>query len=84
MPSLKKRVNFGKKHIDVTDSTLVNKVFYDLKGNTLDAVFYNGNRYRYHGVTPTVFCEFVLSTSMGKFYNKRIKNRYPSEKVRIR
>ena len=84
MSKLKRRANFGKKHIDVEDSNLVSKVYYDIKGNTLDAVFHNGNRYRYQGVTPVVFCEFVLASSMGKFYNKKIKNRYPSEKIRIR
>lgn len=82
MPSrTKKRVNFGKRHIDVTGSTLVKKVHYDPETNTLDAIFHSGARYRYRGVTPKIFSKFVLSLSMGKFYNKFIKSAYPSEKV---
>ena len=84
MPKTKKRINFGKAHIDVTDSTLVSKVFYDPDTNTLDALFYGGARYRYTGMTPKIFAKFVLSTSMGKYYNRFIKGAYPSEKVRIR
>jgi hypothetical protein len=79
---IKKRVNFGRRHIAVTDSTLVDVVHYDPETNTLDAVFHSGARYRYRGVTPKIFSKFVLATSMGKFYNRFIKSAYPSEKVK--
>lgn len=78
------RVTFGKRHIEVVGSTLVDKVFYSTKQKVLDALFHNGSRYRYRGVTPSVFSEFVLSGSMGKFFNQNIKGRYESEKVRVR
>lgn len=82
--SKSKRPNFGKRHIDVTDSSLVKEVHYDPKTNTLDAVFHNGKRYRYIGVVPLVFAQFVLAESMGKFFNAEIKTKYECKKVRIR
>lgn len=84
MPTAKKRVNFGKRHISVTDSTLVERVYYDPETSTLDAVFHSGARYRYVGVTSKIFAKFVLAESMGKYYNRHIKAAYNSEKVRIR
>lgn len=77
----KKRVHFGTVHIEVQDSALVDRIYYDPETNTLDAVFKSKTRYRYRGVTPKIFAKFVLSRSMGGFYNKHIKSAYPSEKV---
>lgn len=76
-----KRVYFGTKHIDVEDSVLVDKVFYDPETNTLDAVFKKGSRYRYRGIKPKLFSQFVLAKSMGRFYNSNIRSKFTSEKV---
>ncbi len=82
MPSKpKKKVRFGPAHIDVEDSTLINKVFYDPETNTLDAEFKKGARYRYRGVTPKVFAKFVLAKSMGKYFNSHIRTKYQYQPV---
>ena len=83
----KKRPNFrNKQHIVVTDSSLVERVYYDPKSRILDAVFHShdggpGKRYRYFGVTALVFAEFVVDSSMGTYFNEHIKNRYEYKKV---
>ena len=77
----KKKPKFGARHIDVEDSKLVEKVYYDPESDVLDAVFKTGTRYRYHDVTPKVFAKFVLAESMGKFFNEKIRNRFDYERV---
>lgn len=77
----KKRLHFGSRHIDVEGSKLVSKVFYDPNTSTLDAVFKNGNRYRYKRVPSQVFAKFVLAKSMGKFFNTDIRTKYPYQQV---
>jgi hypothetical protein len=77
---------FGKVYIEITDSTLVDKVFYDPETCTLDAVFKKrgggeGARYRYRRVPAKVFAQFVLANSKGQFFNKNIKKGYVVEKI---
>lgn len=72
---------FGKVYIEITDSTLVDKVFYDPETLTLDAVFKKGARYRYRRVPAKVFAQFVLANSKGKFFNTNIKKSYVVEKI---
>lgn len=80
-PEPRKKPKFGPRHIDVNDSTLVDKVFYDPDTDILDAVFKKGARYRYYDVTPKTFSQFVLATSMGEFFNKKVRNRFDFEKM---
>ena len=77
----KKKLRFGPAHISIEDSTLVDRVYYDPETNTLDAVFKEGARYRYRGVTPKVFAKFVLAKSMGKFFNTNIRTKYQYQPV---
>lgn len=79
--SVKKKVRFGPNHIAISDSTLVDKVYYDPDTSTLDAVFKKGARYRYRGVGPKVFAKFVLAKSMGKFFNSKIRTKYQYQPV---
>lgn len=83
----RKIAHFGSRYIEVEDSTMINKVYYDPETQTLDAVFRkgktgeDGSRYRYRNVPTKVFAEFVLAKSLGKFFNKNIKKGYVVEKV---
>lgn len=83
----KKKVHFGPNHIKVEDSTMVDRVYYDPETNTLDAVFRKKKetdterRYRYRGVGPKVFAQFVLAKSMGKFFNSKIRTKYQYQPV---
>lgn len=77
---------FGTRFIEVEDSTMINKVYYDPETQTLDAVFKTKKsgeepRYRYRNVPTKVFAQFVLADSLGKFFNKNIKKGYVVEKV---
>lgn len=82
---MKPRLRFGKP-IFVEDSSLVAKVFYDPNTDTLDAVFKKRKgeettRYRYFDVSPKVFAKFIISKSMGKFFNRHIRPKFSYEKV---
>lgn len=84
----RKKVHFGTQHITVSDSKLVDRVYYDPETNTLDAVFKRAGkpeagekRYRYRGVGPKVFAQFVLAKSMGKFFNSKIRTKYQYQPV---
>ncbi len=83
----RKKAHFGTRYIEVPDSTMIEKVFYDPETKTLDAVFrtkkkdVEGARYRYRNVPHKVFAEFVLANSLGQFFNKNIKKGYVVEKV---
>lgn len=77
---------FGKVFIEVEDSTMIKKVFYDPETCTLDAVFRkkddsDGARYRYRRVPAKVFAQFVLASSKGRFFNQNIKKAYVVEKI---
>ena len=76
---------FGTHSIKVRDSELVSKVFYDPETLTLDAVFRTKKRkptrYRYTRVPAKTFAEFVLADSMGKYFNKNIRNRFSFQQV---
>lgn len=78
---IRKKPKFGLRHIDVNDSTLVKKVFYDPDNDILDAIFEKGARYRYYDVTPKTFSKFVLADSMGQFFNLVIRKRFEFEKI---
>lgn len=91
-PTVSKKPNFGARHIDVTDSSLVEKVYYDPETKTLDAVFKKTGRakddpaapsprYRYKRIPHRTFAELVLAKSMGRYFNAYIKNTYRFEKV---
>lgn len=80
-----KRPNFkNRRYIEIEDSSVIKHVFYDPKSNTLDVVFSSDKRYRYVGVTPLVFAEFITSESAGKYFNAEIKDRYEFKKVKPR
>lgn len=81
MAQAKKKLRFGYNYISITDSKLVEKVYYDPETSTLDAVFKTGKRYRYRGVKPKTFAEFVLAKSMGKYFNAKIRTKYQYQPV---
>lgn len=43
--------------------------------------FQNGRSFCYYNVPYSVFDELVHSPSPGKYYNQKIKNVYPSDRV---
>ncbi len=77
---------FGKTYVEIEDSTMIKKVFYDPQTHTLDAVFRkkdntDGARYRYRRVPAQVVAELVFADSKGKYFNKNIKKAFVVEKI---
>lgn len=46
--------------------------------------FKNGSQYEYYAVPRAVFQEFIQSESCGRFYNEKIKERFPFKKTEIK
>jgi hypothetical protein len=59
-------------------STAIRRIAYLAKDRELDVTFVgSGNTYTYIGVEPEVHEEFRHALSKGRFFNTRIKDRYP-------
>ena len=65
-------------------STCLASVGYDPKRHILEVEF-KGSRagnYQYHGVPPQEHRRLMQADSVGKYYNRKIKDRYPFDIVR--
>jgi hypothetical protein len=59
-------------------STAIRRIAYLSADRELDVTFLeSGQTYTYIGVEPEIHEEFQRSISKGKFFNSRIKDRYP-------
>lgn len=59
------------------DSSAIAQVSYSERTWTLDIEFWNSGWYRYTKISPELFNEFLVSDSLGGFYNDYIKGQYP-------
>ncbi|SFW64723.1 KTSC domain-containing protein [Amycolatopsis australiensis] len=64
----------------VSSSTIAS-VGYDHAEHVLEIEFRNGRVYRYRLVPESVHRELLASPSHGRFFNTRIRDRYPAEQV---
>ena len=64
----------------VTSSSLM-AVGFDSATQTLEVEFQNERVYRYYGVPWAVFADLQGAGSKGRFFNSRIRNRYPYVRV---
>jgi hypothetical protein len=62
----------------VTSSNIAGRGF---EGGTLRVEFTSGAVYEYSGVPESVFEEWKAAESAGAFFNARIKNAYPYQRV---
>lgn len=67
--------------INVTSSN-IRSIGYDPKAQALEVEFKSGSLYRYSGVPASVYDTFVAAPSKGRFFDSRIKDRYPTVKLR--
>ncbi|HVK02192.1 MAG TPA: KTSC domain-containing protein [Armatimonadaceae bacterium] len=67
--------------VPVTSSVL-RGLCYDIDAATLDVVFRSGAIYRYAGVPSNVAGQLLESGSKGKYFNRFIKGRYLTRRVR--
>lgn len=58
-------------------STVVRRFAYDPTSRALDVEFVSGRRYRYAGVPLEVAEAFRSAFSKGRFFNARVRDRYP-------
>jgi hypothetical protein len=54
---------------------------YDRTSQVLEVEFHNDRLYRYFVVPHSVYRELLQASSLGRFFNERIRDRYPSEWV---
>jgi KTSC domain len=47
----------------------------------LELEFRSGSLYRYHGVPEGVFEALLAAPSRGRFFSRRIRGRYPAERL---
>lgn len=58
----------------LVNSSAIRDVGYD--GHTLTVEFHTGRIYDHHGVSHSVYAEFMNASSMGAYYNRHIRGRY--------
>jgi hypothetical protein len=63
------------------DSTTLAAAAYDDRRVTLELDFWDGTRYAYSGVTPTLYRDLLRATSKGSFFNRHIRGRFPYIKM---
>ena len=57
-------------------------VGYDPKTSTLEIAFRIGGVYHYSRVPEEVYKELMASPSQGKYFDQKIKHKYPYAKIR--
>ena len=63
------------------DSTAIQAIDYDEARHKLFVRFQSGERYVYVGVPPEVCRSFVEAESKGRFFQSRIRDRYPFNRL---
>ena len=58
-------------------STVIRRFSYDPAARALDVTFVTGRRYRYAPVPEETAERFRSAFSKGRFFNARIRDRYP-------
>lgn len=71
----------GTKIINEIDSSNLTKTEYDTATKKMIAEFKNGSKYEYEGVPHTVYAEFRLAESQGKYFNTKISKSYKFNKL---
>lgn len=62
-------------------STVIRNYEYRADRHELLVTFVTGRRYRYAEVPEEVARQFRMAPSKGRFFNRRIRDRYPFEKL---
>ena len=62
-------------------STVIRRYDDDPARRALDIEFVSGRRYRYSGVPENVVRALRVASSKGRFFNARIRDRFPFEEL---
>jgi hypothetical protein len=69
-----------QKH--AVDSSVLQSVSYDAGSKILELEFREGGTWNYFDFSPSVFKKFIHSESLGSFFVRKIKGKYPELRVR--
>jgi KTSC domain len=64
------------------ESSVIRSVGYERETSTLEVEFHSDKVYRYFAVPHSVYDGLVSAPSVGAFFNQRVRDRYPEERVR--
>ncbi|MGH7664494.1 MAG: KTSC domain-containing protein [Gemmatimonadaceae bacterium] len=62
-------------------SSSIRSIGFDRDAQVLELEFYSGGIYQYREVPESVYDEFMLAPSKGKFYQHRIKEKFDYSRV---
>ena len=62
-------------------STMIKEIRYHDDSTTMYVQFHNDKVYRYPKVDKYTYIVFTTAESAGSFFNREIKNRYPSTRL---
>lgn len=71
----------GTRIINEIDSSNLSLTEYDTATKKLIAQFKNGSKYEYENVPHTVYAEFRLAESQGKYFTTKISKSYKFNKL---
>lgn len=63
------------------ESTVIAAAGYSSERKQLDIVFRTGHRYRYFLVPEDVFEALLAADSAGRFFQRKIRDRFPARKL---
>jgi hypothetical protein len=63
------------------ESSVIRSVGYERETATLEVEFHTDKVYRYFAVPNAVFEGLINAESVGAFFNQRVRNRFPEERV---
>jgi HJR/Mrr/RecB family endonuclease len=72
------------KEVLLIDSKAIKQISYDREKRILLVLFQNGTMYSYWKVHVRTFQRLRNSYSIGKFYNRNIKNKYSHTKQTVK
>jgi hypothetical protein len=67
--------------VDEVSSSVISGVAYDADTQILVLGFNNGTVYEYQGVPAAVHRELLEAESAGRYYGRRIRDRYPARRL---
>lgn len=71
------------KSVFYRSSSFIKNVSWDPNSEILLVQFSSGSTWAYHGVPESTYNSMVRSTSVGEYFNKNVRNQYPSETINI-
>lgn len=63
------------------ESTVLRSIGYDRENQILEVEFLSDDVYKYYVVPARVHAELMLSESPGRYFNQKIRERYPTRQV---